>query len=346
MKDSRTSTPTVSVVIPVRGSIELLDSQLQALATQDYQGCLETIVSDNGGSSELAHHAATHSLRDRLNLRYVDSSAVPGPAHARNRGAEEAFGVFLAFCDADDVVHESWITALISLAQHHDVVGTAVETSTINSTKARAWTPDLPPERQGKTSFLPFAIGASLGCCADVYRDLGGMDTDFTASEDVEFSWRAQLAGYSLGFSEQQLVAYRLRDEFRPLVKQAYNLGYGFAKLQGLHRERGCPPVDIKRVLFFWTLLLLGNPLVPSRITKISRGHWARSVAAHTGEVVGGLEFHTFGWPRSRPNSVESTMSTAWSRIRSARARRPTHAFGIHPRHKSADQDAHRSQSG
>lgn len=315
MKDSRTPTPSVSVVIPVKDTIELLDQQLKALAAQDYRGHFETIISDNGGSSELARHAATHPLRELLNLRYVNSSAVPGPAFARNRGAEEASGFFLAFCDADDVVYENWITALTSLAQHHDVVGTAVETSTINSAKARAWTPASPPEHQGRSSFLPFAIGASLGCCADVYRDLGGMNSDFIASEDVEFSWRAQLAGYSLGFSEQQLVAYRLRSELRPLVRQAYDLGFGFAKLQGTYREKGCPPVDIKRVVYFWTLLLLGNPLVPSRITKVSRGQWARAVAAHTGEMVGGLKFRTFGWPRKRPGSRKSALSSVSSRV-------------------------------
>lgn len=296
MLPARNSSPHVTVVVPVRNAIALLDLQLDALTEQDYGGRVDVVISDNGGSPELAAHIATHPRRPDLDLVYTDSSQEPGAAHARNRGAAEARGEFLAFCDADDMVHPGWISALVELARTHDIVGTAVETVSVNSARALSWTPTTPPERQGKSAFLPFAIGASMGCWAEVYRALGGMDNRFTTSQDVEFSWRAQLAGHSFGFSNEQLVAYRLRDEVRPLVRQAHNLGYGFAKLQGIYREQGCPPVRIKRVVYWWSLLLLGNPLVPSFITGISRGQWMRAVAAHTGEIRGGIKFRTFGW--------------------------------------------------
>ncbi|MDJ0392780.1 glycosyltransferase [Rhodococcus sp. G-MC3] len=296
MSALRGSTPSVTAVIPVKNAIALLDLQLAALAEQDYTGSLDVVVSDNGGSPELAEHIASHPLRSRLDLHYADSSDHSGAAYARNRGAEIANGTFLAFCDADDVVHPGWISALVELAQLHDVVGTAVETASINPAHALAWTPTTRPERQGKSPFLPFAIGASLGCWSEVYRQLGGMDNEFTTSQDVEFSWRAQLSGFSLGFSNEELVAYRLRDEFRPLMRQAHNLGYGFAKLQGIYRNQGCPPVSVRKVIYWWSLLLLGNPLVPSFITKISRGQWLRAVAAHTGEIRGGIKYRTFGW--------------------------------------------------
>lgn len=296
MSAPRPSAPSVTVVIPVKNAIALLDLQLTALAEQDYNGSLDVVVSDNGGSSALREHIATHDLRRALNIGYVDSSDHSGAAHARNLGAEVATGTFLAFCDADDIVHPGWISALVALAQIHDVVGTAVETSSINSARALSWTPTTRPDRQGKSAFLPFAIGASLGCWAEVYRQLGGMDNAFTTSQDVEFSWRAQLSGFSFGFSNEELVAYRLRDEYRPLVRQAYNLGYGFAKLQGIYREQGCPPVSAKRVIYWWSLLLLGNPLVPSFITKISRGQWVRAVAAHSGEIRGGIKYRVFSW--------------------------------------------------
>ncbi len=296
MSAERATTPTVTVVVPIKNEVALLDEQLGALSAQDYIGHVDVVVSDNGGSRELAQHIAEHPLRASLKLTYVNSSDERGAAHARNVGADVADGEFLAFCDADDAVHSSWITELVNLAQRNDLVGTAVETASINSAKALKWTPTTPPERQGKSAFLPFAIGASLGCWAAVYRELGGMDNRFATSQDVEFSWRAQLADYSLGFSNRQLVAYRLRDEFRPLIRQAHNLGYGFAKLQGIYLERGCPPVSVRRVVYWWTLLLLSNPLVPSFITGVSAGQWCRAVAAHAGEIRGGVKYRIFGW--------------------------------------------------
>ena len=294
--DPRGKTPDVTVVVPVKNAIALLDEQLNGLSKQDYAGDFDVVLSDNGGDAVLARHIASHPLQGALRMTYVDSSDESGAAHARNVGAASASGTFLAFCDADDVVHPGWLRALVALAQSHDVVGTAVETASINSKRALSWTPTSNPEHQGVTAFLPFAIGASLGCWAEVYRAVGGMDNRFATSQDVEFSWRAQLAGYSVAFDREPRVAYRLRDDLRALTRQSYKLGYGFAKLQGIYRKRGCPPVSVRRVLYWWTLLLLGNPLVPSFITRISRGQWLRAVAAHWGEVRGGVKFRAFGW--------------------------------------------------
>ena len=292
----RTVRPTVSVVIPMNGIISQLDEQLDGLAQQNYSGEFEVVVADNGVGERLRRHIADHSLNTRMKIQYIDASERTGVSFARNCGGQHSSGEFLAFCDADDVVHENWITSLVDLAKTFDVVGTAVQTESINSAKALSWTPSLPPRSQGKTSFLPHAIGASMGAWAWVWRDLGGMDTCYTGSEDVEFCWRAQLSGYSFGFLPVPQVAYRLREQWRPLLRQSYNLGYGFARLQGEYRTQGCPPVSIRRVLYWWTLLILGNPLVPSRITRVSRGQWARAVAAHVGELHAAIKFRTFGW--------------------------------------------------
>ncbi|MBY4128528.1 glycosyltransferase [Rhodococcus fascians] len=283
----------MSVVIPAHNSWPQLQQQLEAVAAQTYSGRIEVIVADNNSAVPLREHGSALEISG---LKFVDAVGGRGAAFARNAGADVATGEFLAFCDADDVVHPTWLEALIKLAASHDVVGTAIETASINGRKALDRTPTTVPKRQGKTHFLPFAIGASLGCWASVYRNLGGMDAGVLASEDVEFCWRAQLNGFSLGFEPTALVAYRLREDLRPLVRQSYTLGYGFAQVQGLYRDRGCPPVRLRRVLYWWMMLTLGNPLVPRRITKISRGQWLRAVAAHVGELRGGVRYRTFSW--------------------------------------------------
>lgn len=291
----------VSVVIPARNSLPELDDQLDSLVKQTYRGPMEVIVADNGSSGNgcedgLALHLRDYANRGLLNIFRVDASDVSGPSYARNKGAAEARGQFLAFCDADDVVHPEWVATLVELARDSDVVGTAVETESVNSARALDWTPTTPPENQGQTTFLPYAISASLGCWASVYEELGGMSCELEASEDVEFCWRAQLNGYRLTFKHTQLVGYRLRDKLIPLVKQSYKLGYGFAQVQGLYRPEGCPPVHLRRAMRWWALLILGNPLVPRFVTRISRGQWVRAVAAHVGEFRGGLKYRTFVW--------------------------------------------------
>ncbi|OZC63914.1 hypothetical protein CH306_01040 [Rhodococcus sp. 15-725-2-2b] len=288
--------PSISVIIPVSSLDPLLDAQLQALAEQDSDYRFDVLISDNAGDGRVGDHVSSHPLRDRLQLTCVDASQQVGAAHARNRGAENASGELLMFCDADDVVHPSWLRTLAELARSFDVAGTAVETYTLNSARALSWTPTTPPEEQGRTDFLPFAIGASMACWASVYRDVGGMDNRFRASQDVEFCWRAQLAGYTLGFSTEAVVAYRLRAELRPMLRQSFRLGFGFAKLRGIYRTQGCPAMRVRTVASWWTALLVRNPLLPTSWTGLARGHWARALFIRVGEVRGGIAYRAFCW--------------------------------------------------
>lgn len=296
MNHMHTAHPSISVIIPVGSLDPLLDAQLQALAEQDVDYPFDVLISDNAGDGRVSDHVASHPLRDRLQLTCVDASQQVGAAHARNRGAESASGDLLAFCDSDDVVHTSWLTTLVQKASSFDVVGTAVETVTLNSARALSWTPTTEPEKQGRTDFLPFAIGASMACWASVYRDLGGMDNRFRASQDVEFSWRAQLAGYTLGFSDEPVVAYRLRAELRPMLRQSFRLGFGFAKLRGIYRPQGCPALKVRRVASWWMALLLRNPLLPTSLTGMSRGHWLRAFVIRVGELRAGIRYGAIGW--------------------------------------------------
>lgn len=92
---------------------------------------------------------------------------------------------------------------------------------------------------------FPFPIGASMARWASLYRDPGGTDNRYRATQDVEVSWCAQLAGYTPGFSTKAVVAYRLRDELCPLLRQSFRLGCGFVKLRGIYRPQGCPALKV-----------------------------------------------------------------------------------------------------
>lgn len=289
-------TPSVSVIIPVGGFDRYLAEQLSALTEQDYPGPVEVIVSDNRGDPRLAERV--HGLAATVGppVRYVDSARLAGAAHARNEGARVAAHDFLAFCDADDVVRPGWISSLVELAQNADVVGTALDASRINCENALKWTPTPAPTEQGKSAFLPFAIGASMGCWKTVYEALDGMDNSFRASQDVEFSWRAQLEGYTLGFDPEVRVDYRLRSRLRPLMAQSFRLGYGSTMLRGVYRPRGCPPVHLSKVVLAWIELAVRNPLVPVVITRLPRGLWVRAVWLRAGELRGGFGYRAFTW--------------------------------------------------
>ena len=98
---SETTTPLLSVIVPVHNVSGYLRECLESVLAQDYRN-IEVIVVDDGstdGSAEIAEEYEQRHARVRV-LRLPHS----GNGAARNRGIEVARGDLLAFADSDDVV--------------------------------------------------------------------------------------------------------------------------------------------------------------------------------------------------------------------------------------------------
>ena len=96
----------VSVIVPAFNAVETLSDTLDSVLRQTYRA-IEVIVIDDGstdGTAALALGWANHDARLR-----VISTVNRGVAAARNRGAAEAAGEFIACIDADDLWHPTMI---------------------------------------------------------------------------------------------------------------------------------------------------------------------------------------------------------------------------------------------
>jgi glycosyltransferase involved in cell wall biosynthesis len=92
--------PLVSVVVPAYNSAWSLDETLASVCAQTYPD-IEVLVVDDGSLDTTAQVAAAWSRRDcRVRLIRKPNGGV---ASARNRGAREARGVYVAPIDADDL---------------------------------------------------------------------------------------------------------------------------------------------------------------------------------------------------------------------------------------------------
>jgi GT2 family glycosyltransferase len=272
--------------MPARDAAATVGQQLDALAAQSYDGAWELIVSDNGsidGTRALAEAAV-----ERLpSLRVVDSSGRSGPSAARNRGAECASGDLLVFCDADDVVTPGWLAAVVAAARDYDVVTGPQDPTVINRAAVQAWRPAR-SQNLPRATFLPYAPSCNLGVWADVFRAVGGFDETYRASEDVDFSWRAQLAGFTLGFAPDAVVHYRYREDPRGVARQAYLSGISYTRLYHDYRDRGMPLPPPARAARRWAWLVVRSPylLSPGR-----RGVWIRRAGETAGRVRGSFRY-------------------------------------------------------
>ncbi|MDQ3934521.1 MAG: glycosyltransferase [Actinomycetota bacterium] len=279
----------VSVVIPARNAASVIVSQLEGLARQCYEGAWEVIVADNGSTD--ATVAVALSWSDRLPaLRVVPASGRKGVNHARNIGAAAAAGDFLVFCDADDVATPGWLLAMTEAAATADLVGGYPDHEALNSPQARCWRPvvrrDALPSVFG---FLPYAVGASLGVWSEVFRQLGGFNEDYArGGDDVEFSWRAQLASFSLGHAPGAVMSYRLRERPWPLAKQGYGYGYSDAHLYRDFRRSGLPALPPGHGLRSWGQLARRLPELGRRQTA---GAWVYGAAWRVGRLAGSARY-------------------------------------------------------
>src|SRR5205085_6446883 len=70
-------------------------------------------------------------------------------------------------------------------------------------------------ELQDGLGFLPFGSGGTLAARHATFRELGGFRTDMDYAEDVDFCWRAQLAGLPIYFVDGAVLRYRYRVSLR-----------------------------------------------------------------------------------------------------------------------------------
>lgn len=287
----------VSVVVPTFNAVDLIGEQFDALADQDYAGDFEVLVSDNGSTDGLRSFVESHPLKERLQLRWVDASAFKGVSHARNTGVAHAKGEFIAFCDADDRVHASWLRLLTRAAARCDLVSGALETATINSPEVNRWREFIPTATpHSYATFLPYAFGCNFGVWKLAYETVGGCDESFPTGggDDVDFSWRLQLAGMTLVHEMDAIVAYRLRSDLRGTWRQLHNYGVAGAVLHKKYNSIGFARSTPRAIAIEVAALMLLNPFLPQFITRMPRGKWITHAGFFVGKLRGSIRYRTF----------------------------------------------------
>jgi glycosyltransferase involved in cell wall biosynthesis len=221
---------SVSVVVPAYNAAATLAEQLEALATQHYEDDWELLVVDNGSTDGTADVARRYRPRFKA-FTLIDGGSQRGHAAPRNAGASAARGELLAYCDADDVVAPGWLQAMADAACHYDLIGGWLDARPLNDESTLSWHHTWPRDRL-PSWLLPCAVSANLAIWADVLRDVGGWSSAYEGGgADSELSWRAQLAGYRLGFAPDAVVYYRYRSGLWPIARHAYRNGVNSEKI-------------------------------------------------------------------------------------------------------------------
>jgi glycosyltransferase involved in cell wall biosynthesis len=284
--------PTLSIVIATRDAARTLGQQVAAVAQQDLGEPWELIVVDNGSTDGTIGLLAEWA--DRVPSMRVISCTAPGINHARNAGVRAATSDRVLFCDADDVVAVDWARALATALADWDLVGGITTTTTLNDHRIQQSRPNpVSDHLRNAFGYLPYAVGANMGFRRGVFDAIGGFDVAFRlGADEIDFCWRAQYAGFRLGFVPEAVVEYRLRSRLREILRQGYQFARADAQLYAKHQGLGRLP---RRSTLMQVRTLVRRLGAMARLDRVIRPQgrlrYARSLARVAGTVAGFVRY-------------------------------------------------------
>lgn len=215
--------PKAAIIIPNWNGKDRLKQCLGAVKSQSFKD-FETIVVDNGSTDGSVEFLKNHSW-----VKVVALDKNYGFAGGVNAGIKTAQAEYVALLNNDAIPAADWLEKLVASLESHPEVG-AVTSKILNSRKGRKGLIDSTGDYQSIWG-LPFprgrdekdegqyddkleVFGVSGG--ASLYRysmlkKIGLFDERFFAYfEDVDLSFRAQLAGYKNRYCPEAVVFHEI----------------------------------------------------------------------------------------------------------------------------------------
>ena len=255
-----------SVVVPTYNRPQPLSLCLDALARLYYpREQFEVIVVDDGSTESLAAHVK--NFQDRLHIRYLREEHA-GPGMARNAGAAQARGEYLAFTDDDCAPCPDWLRALEQRFAREP--GCLVGGPTINGYPENLYATasqlliDYLLEYYAQSGAEPnpsaFVASNNMAVRADAFQVLGGFHPVLStaAAEDRERCYRWQRTGHPIRYAPEVRVCHCQRLTLGGFMRQHFTYG------RGAYRLRQMQAADTRRTLTFeplaFYLRLVGHP--------------------------------------------------------------------------------------
>jgi glycosyltransferase involved in cell wall biosynthesis len=252
--------PIISVIIPTFNRATRLSACLESLTRQQLpREEFEVIVVDDGGNADL--RVIIEPLRALINIRLLKQGN-SGPAAARNYGAANATGQFIAFTDDDCTPDGDWLTAFMHRLQQdpsrlyggHTV--NALD-GNVYSAASQALIDYLYDYFNADPEQGNFFTSNNMALSRSMFEMTGGFDTDFSQAggEDRELCDRWLQLGYSMSFVPEARVRHAHEMDLRSFWKQHFSYGAGAWRYWECKHERGLEGPKLEPPSFYLRLV-------------------------------------------------------------------------------------------
>jgi cellulose synthase/poly-beta-1,6-N-acetylglucosamine synthase-like glycosyltransferase len=211
-----TGRPFVSVVIPHYNDLDALSICIASLQRQTWPiERMEIIVADNNSVCGIDVVNATAP-----GCRVVQAS-IQGAGPARNAGAAIARGEILAFIDSDCDPQSDWVENGVRALAKYDFAGGRVLTAArdpLRPTPVEAWEIVFGFDFERYILIEGYTGSGNMWVWRKVFDAVGGFRAG--VAEDMDWSFRARMAGFRLGYEPGAVVSHLARSDWSELLKR------------------------------------------------------------------------------------------------------------------------------
>lgn len=238
----------VSIIIPVKNEEEHLPLCLESISKLNYPPeNIEVIVVDNGSNDSTVNIAEKYGVKVFVDL-HLNVSGL------RNLGVKSAEGAFLAFVDADCMVHKDWLVAASEYFDNKSVV---------------MWgSPPVIPDNATwvQKTWYHVRMKDDTVCSAgwlesmnmfvrkEQFIEAGGFNESLVTCEDVDLSYRMKRYGQIISDNRVKVVHVGEASTLREFLKKEIWRGQG--NLKGIF-SHGLVPGELPSLLLPLYFILL-----------------------------------------------------------------------------------------
>ena len=233
--DTCTNTPPVSVLIPCFNEARNLQTSIPHLLNLDYPD-YELIFIDDGSTDDtlplIRSWAAQHG-----HIRVLHQ-ANGGKASALNHGLRHAQGKYIVCIDGDSVLDYGALSYFVQSMETDPNLGGLTGNPRVRNRSTLLGKLQVAEfssiigliKRSQSISGMLFTLSGVILCLRrDILLELGGWSENMI-TEDIDITWKAQTAGYSVGYEPRALCWVLMPETLLGLYRQRLRWAQGGAE--------------------------------------------------------------------------------------------------------------------
>jgi GT2 family glycosyltransferase len=265
--------PFFSIIIPTYERPAQLATCLAALARLEYpRECFEVIVINDGGIDTL--ESVMEKFRELIDVRLLRQGNA-GPAAARNFGATPARGDFLAFTDNDCAPDAGWLctfAARFTQTPDHIIGGRTFNALHENlcSETSQLIIETVYSHFNADADDARFFASNNFAMPAQRFREIGGFNATFIASEDRELCDRWLASGLRMTYASEAIIHHAHDLTLRSLWRQHFGYGRGARRFHQARTLRGSKPFKPDGIFYLKMLRAAASQTRKTRAVRLS----------------------------------------------------------------------------